>query len=182
MPIEVVIDRAGQIVGYHAGTQWTAEWVADNPDATLTLLAHAGKDCLKREEAAVEWQLPANDRAVFDVSRVVNCKMRIEYEPGSQWMGRIVDAEGFRDALMPELMKQAGLDERGFIFSIKPDAVYIGLRGQDETNVQLKHADFIPMLFGALPPAVLGVPAEATQLLEALFPPRTAQIAPWSYF
>jgi hypothetical protein len=182
MPIEVVEDRAGQIVGYHAGTEWTAEWVADTADASLTLLAHAGKTCLERGEEIVEWYLPANDRIVYDVSRYVNCKARIEYEPGCQWMGRIVDAEGFRNTLLPEITRQAGLDERGFIFSIQPDVVYIGLRGQDETNVQLTHADFLPMLFGVLPPAALNLPDEATPLLEALFPPRTALVAPWSYF
>jgi hypothetical protein len=182
MPIEVVEDRAGQIVGYKAGTSWTLELVADTADAALTLLASVGKTYLENGETTVEVPVPATDRMVYDLSRHVNCKARIEYEPGSQWMGRIVDAEGFRDALLPEITRQAGLDERGFIFTIQPDSVYIGLRGQDETNVQLKHADFLPMLFGVLPPATLNLPDEATRLLEALFPPRTAQVAPWSYF
>ncbi len=181
-PVEVVEDRAGQIVGYRAGSGWIAERVADTAEAALTLLAHAGQAAAERGDEAFEWAVPADDYIVYAVSRTINCKVHIAHYPGSQWMGRIVDAEGFRDALLPEITRQAGLDERGFIFSIQPDTVYIGLRGQDETNMQLQHADFLPILFGALPPATLNMSAEATQLLEALFPPRTAMIAPWSSF
>ena len=181
-PLEVVEDRDGHIVAYRAGSGWIREWASDTEDGTLTLLAHAGKASLENGDDSVTCYLPVNDPIIYHVSRRLNCKAQIAHYPNSQWMGRIVNAEGFRDALLPEITRQAGLDERGFIFTIQPEQVYIGLRGQDETNVQLSHRDFLPMLFGTLPPSILNLPTEATQLLEALFPPRTALIAPWSSF
>ena len=68
------------------------------------------------------------------------------------------------------------------LFDIQPDTVYLGLRGQDTTNIQLDHEQFLRVLFGTTPPAALGLHPDAAQLLNALFPPRVACLARWDWF
>jgi hypothetical protein len=75
-----------------------------------------------------------------------------------------------------------GIDLFGQIFDIQPDTVYIGLRGQDSTNAQLGHDAFLQVMFGSLLPTALDLHPDAVHLLQRLFPPHTAMIAPWDWF
>jgi GNAT superfamily N-acetyltransferase len=183
--VYIVENHNGRIVGYSSSGNKDgqyAEVVAETPEAVHSLLANAGRICQENGEATVKWVVPPDDRVIVYIRRLTRCRLTTYYFRSSQWMGRIVDASGFRAALWPEIMRQTNLDERGFIFSIQPDAIYMGLRGQDTTNVQLTHRDFLQLMFGGLAPDMLHLHPDAAQLLADLFPPRTAMLAPWDWF
>jgi predicted N-acetyltransferase YhbS len=179
--LRVFENRSGQIEGYAAGQGWETEIVAATSAATRSLAAHSGQMALEAGENTVTWLLPPDDRAIYDVRRWLNSEYRIEYNPTADWMGLILDGARLRDILMPEITLQTGLDERGLILDIQPEIVHIGLRGQDE-DIELDHGTFLPVMFGALPPRMLDVSADAQRLLERLFPPRVAMLAPADWF
>ncbi len=178
----LVEDSSGHVVGYAAGFWKGYEVVAETAAAALSLAVHSAGEMLHKEQSEVDWGVPPDDRVVYDLRNWIPTTLKINFHTGAHWMARIVDAEALRSALLPEINEQAGIDLRGLIFDIQPDAVYVGLRGQDTTNVQLGHGAFLQVLFGSLPPHMLDVHPDAAQLLGRLFPPRVAMIAPWDYF
>lgn len=178
----MVEDSSGHVVGYAAGFWKGYEVVAETAAAALSLAVHCGGEMLHKEQAEVDWGVPPDDRVVYDLRRWIPSTHKAHFYTGAHWMARIVDADELRETLLPEINAQAGIDLRGLIFDIQPDAVYIGLRGQDSTNVQLEHGVFLQVLFGSLPPHMLDVHPDAAHLLGRLFPPRVAMIAPWDYF
>ena len=180
-----VVERDGQIVGYIAGHDPSGqhtEVVVATADAARTLLAETARLRQQAGHDTLRWQVTPDDPLLHYARRWLWCKLLISYSPRRDWMGRIVNYAGLRDALLPEMLAHARLDERGLIFDIQPDQVYIGLRGQDTTNAQLDHHQFLPAMLGTLPPATLDLHADAIQLLEKLFPSRVALLAPWDWF
>jgi GNAT superfamily N-acetyltransferase len=180
-----VVERDGQMVGYIAGDDLTgqrAEVVVATPDAARTLLAETA---LLRQAAGhdtLHWQVSPDDPLLHYARHWLWCKLLTSYSPRRDWMGRIVNSAGLRDAILPEMLAHSRLDQRGLIFDVQPDQVYIGLRGQDTTNVQLDHNQFLPVMLGTLPPSTLDLQPDAIQLLEKLFPPRMALLAGWDWF
>jgi hypothetical protein len=180
--VQVVEDQSGQIVGYFTGGDTVHEILVETAAASRTLIAEIGRWYLAEGRETITLIVPPDDRLVYDLRRWIPAALKIHYEPGGHWMARIMNASALRDTLLPEVTARAGLDLRGLIFDVQPEAVYVGLRGQDTTNVQLEQGDFLQVLFGVLPPAALDLQPDATALLERLFPPRVAMIAPWDGF
>jgi predicted N-acetyltransferase YhbS len=179
---QVVEEHSGQIVGYMTGGDTVHEIVVETAAAARTLVAEIGRWYVADEREMVTLYVPPDDRLVHDLRRWLLTVLKVQFEPGGHWMARVIDTQGLRDTLLPEITSQAGLDLRGLIFDVQANAVYIGLRGQDATNVQLEHDDFLQVLFGVTPPGALDLHPDATMLLERLFPPRVAMIAPWDGF
>ena len=180
--VQVVEDQSGQVVGYFTGGDTVHEIIVETEAAARTLIAEIGRWYVADERETVTMYVPPDDRLVYDLRRWIPAVLKTEFEPGGHWMAKIINAPALREVLLPEMMAQAGLDIRGLIFDVQADSVYIGLRGQDATNVQLEQGNFLQVLFGVLPPAMLGLHPDATTLLERLFPPRVAVIAPWDGF
>ncbi|MBZ0299597.1 MAG: GNAT family N-acetyltransferase [Anaerolineae bacterium] len=180
--VQVVTDSSGQIVGYSSGTGHGHEAMAETAAASRTLLALAGRAALENGKETLEWYLPTDDRLIYDARRWLDSTLHIHLLPTGQWMGRVIDPEAFREAILPEITAQAGIDLRGLIFDLQPGTVHIGLRGQDATNMQLDYGAFLQVVFGVLPPPMLDLPSDAAQLLQRMFPPRVAMIAPWDWF
>lgn len=179
---QIVEDDNGQIVGYMTGADTVHEIVVATAAAARTLIGEIGRWYVAEGQALVTLHVPPDDRLVYDLRRWLTTTFKSQFEPGGHWMARVIDGRGLREALLPEMLARAGLDLRGLIFDVQPDVVYIGLRGQDSTNAQLEQGDFLQVLFGVLPPAMLGLHPDATTLLERLLPPRVTMIAPWDGF
>ena len=181
---QVVEDSSGRLVGYIVGIfdNYMFELAADSDKALGALLAETGRTLLAHGPDTLSILVTPDEALLHRVRRMVACEMVTRYVPGADWMARIIDAEGLRQAVLPEMLRQAVSDERGLIFALQPEAVYLGLRGQDSTNVQLDQGTFLQILFGLLPPAALALHPDAVQLLERLFPRRDFLIAPWDWF
>jgi hypothetical protein len=182
--IRVVEDRSGQIAGYLVGFYGNhlIELVADSDETVAALLADSARIFQDGGPEKLSILVLPDEHLLHRIRRMVACEMMTEFVPGANWMARIIDADGLCEAVLPEMLRQTGLDMRGLIFSIQPDRVHLGLRGQDSTGVELDHATFLQVLFGILPPAVLPLHADGVQLLERLFPRRDFVIEPWDWF
>ncbi|NWF69534.1 MAG: GNAT family N-acetyltransferase [Chloroflexi bacterium] len=192
----LVAEDAGQIAGYVRASEQNAlltEVVANSGDAALTLLADAGARYQRAGIARVEWLLPPDDALVYYARLALPVTVSAAYSPDGGWMARLIHSEALVRALLPEIAAQAHstmpeFDPAALQFVCQPDGVQIGLDGQPETFAQLNHQDFIQVLFGSLRPAALalrpdsGLRRAAVRLLEALFPPRMAALAPWDWF
>lgn len=183
--VRVVEDRGGRITGYIAANDPNGHYgevMVDTPEAARTLMAEIGRMRLAAGEELVEWPVAQDDPLIYDAQRWLNCDVETSYYDRMGWMGCIVNPEGFRERLLQEMLLVSRLDERGLIFSIQPETVYLGLRGQDTTNVQLDHGQFLRVMMGWFPAARLDIHPDAVQLLSALFPPRVAGLGRWDYF
>jgi hypothetical protein len=180
----VVEDGNGQIAGYLVGCYANSqlELVAASSEAVAALLADSARIFQDSGPDKLSILVTPDDPMLHRIRRMVPCDLATEFVPGANWMARITDSEGFRAAVLPEMAGQAVLDPRELIFSIQPERVYLGLRGQASTNVELDQGTFLQVLFGILPPAVLSLHPDAIQLLERLFPRRDFLISPWDWF
>ncbi len=176
--VRVVESGAGDLLGYAIGVGGNElEVVVDSQEALGSLLAHLAQDW-----PTLEILMHADEALLHYTRRLVNGVLTTAYTFRSDWMARLVNAAAFRDAILPEMTRQSGIDTRGLIFDIQSEQVYLGLRGQDATNVTLSMADFLELVFGVVPPAVLPLHTDAVQLLERLFPRRPLMIAPLDWF
>ena len=180
----VVKDDSGQIAGYLVGFYGNRqlELVADSDEAVAALLADSARIFQNGGPEKLSILVTADERLLHRIRRMVACEMHIEFVPGSNWMARIIDGDSFREAVLPEMMRQSGLNLRGLSLSIQPNRVYLDLRGQGSTQVELDEGTFLQVLFGILPPAVLPFRPDAVELLERLFPRRDFLISPWDWF
>lgn len=190
----VVQDADGRIVGYTAEREPCSERtevVADTPGAALALLADAGARWSAQGHAHVRWLLPPDDALIASARQHVNVTVSAHYRAAGGWMARLIDTGRLVDALLGELRAQAtatrpDFPARALALDVGADVVQIGLRGEPGTFSALDHQAFIELLFGTLRPAALALrgdvsPAGAA-LLEMLFPPRVAALAPWDWF
>lgn len=192
--VGVVVGDDDRPQGYIAGRDWLApevEVLADTPDAALTLLAHAGTWAQAAGLERLRWLMPPDDALVSFAQRLVAVDVSAHYEPDGGWMGRLLDAQGLIDALLPELLTQArqtlpDLVPEQVIFSSRAGGVEIGLRHQPETVALLSPRDFNQLVFGSLSPTLPAFrrqySAESVRLLQALFPARVAALAGWDWF
>jgi predicted N-acetyltransferase YhbS len=182
--IRVVEDGSGQIAGYLVGFYGNhlIEMVSDSDEAVAALLADSARIFQDSGPEKLSILVLPDEHLLHRIRRMVACEMMREFVPGANWMARIINADGFREVVLPEMLRQSGLDMRGLIFDIQPDSVHLGLRGQDSTSIELDQGTFLQVLFGILPPAVLKLHADGIQLLERLFPRHDFVIEPWDWF
>lgn len=190
----VAVDSGGQIQGYLAGTSPAAsdvEVVADTSDAASTLLAEAGKAGIAAGHYDVRWPLPPDDALASYARELLDVTLSADYAVSGGWMARVIDMRGLLDAMLPEVVAQAGAMLPNFkasslVFQHDSEHVWLGLSDEPDSEVALGYRDFTQVMFGSLSPDTLGkrdrLPPEAVQMLRALFPPRVAALAPWDWF
>jgi hypothetical protein len=187
-------DRAvhGYIAGYNLADE-RVEAVADSPEAALTILRTGGEAFQKAGLPTLRWLIPPDDALVSFARQYLSVTVSARYLPRGGWMARLIDARGFINTLMPEIIAQASATDPRFeaeALVVEPggSGVQIGLRRQPETVSQLNYYDFIQVVFGSLRPAALAVrpysqiQPEGRRLLELLFPPRMAALGCWDWF
>ena len=180
----MVEDGSGQVTGYLVGFYGNQqlELVAESDEAVAALLADSARVFQEGGPAKLSILVTPDEHLLHRIRRMVAGEMHMEFIPGANWMARIINAEGFREAVLPEMTQQSGLDLHDLIFTIQPENVYLGWRGEDSTQVELEQGTFLQVLFGILPPAVLPLHPDAVHLLERLFPRRDFIISPWDWF
>jgi hypothetical protein len=189
--IHVVEDRQRAICGYLAAADLPderAEVIADTPEAASTLLAVFGARYLAAGIDRIRWSVPPDDLLVAYARQLLTVTVSARYQPNDGWLARLIDTQALVETLTPEIVAQARttdprFDPAALVFDCQPDVVQIGLQQRPNTVSRLGHRDFIQIMFGSLRPAALTtLHADAVHLLDTLFPPRMAAIAPWDWF
>lgn len=184
--VALVVEAEGSLRAYAISTFAAGsgmEVVADSPEALISLLSHLGQMALAAEDwPRIEIMMAPDDPLLHYVRWHVSGVLNTAYTYQSNWMARLVNADAFREAILPELTRQAGIDSRGLIFEIQPAWVEIALRGQDSADIILDLPRFMQLVFGTLPPEVLQLGPDAVHLLARLFPRRPLMIAPLDWF
>lgn len=192
---QVVVSKSGAVCGYVVGdlAQDRVEVVADTPEAALTLLAAGGAAFQAAGIPRLKWLVPPDDALVSFARQYLTVTVSAIYRPSGAWMGRLIDARGAIDRLLPEISAQASatdptFDADALVVDPGGQGVRIGLRSIPASFCQLNYRDFIQILFGSLRPAALAVrpysqlQPEGLRLLEMLFPPRMALFGWWDWF
>jgi hypothetical protein len=193
---QVVEDAHGTVYGYIAGhglADERVEALADTPEAALTILKAGGEAHQKAGHKTLRWLIPPDDALVSFARQYLTVTVSARYLPRGGWMARLIDARGFINTLMPEIIAQASSSDPRFeadSLVVEPggSGVQIGLRKRPDTLCQLNYYDFIQVVFGSLRPAALAVrpssqiQPEGRRLLELLFPPRMAVLGCWDWF
>lgn len=188
-PVLVAVTQGNQVQGYlwreNTGNQ--LEMVCDSLPATMTLLSFLGKRMQKLDEPLIQLLIPPDDTIVSFVRQMMDFDVRVMYHHQSGWMARIINSKALLKALLPEITRHASMripnfDSSALYLHSDADAVTIGLQTQPDYELHLSHRDFIQVMFGSLSPTTLALrdqlPFEMVRLLEILFPPRVAHIAP----
>lgn len=191
-PVLVAITQANHIQGYlwreNNGNQ--LEIVCDTLPATMTLLSFLGKRMQKIDEPLIQLLVPPDDTLLAFARQMMDVNVRAIYHYNSGWMARIINSTALLKALLPEIATHArtlipNFNDRDLYLTSEADAVTLGLRNHPNYTIQLSHRDFIQVMFGSLRPESLALrdhlPTEMVQILEALFPPRIASIAPLNW-
>lgn len=191
----VVVDEQDIIWGYvwHLPDDFSArvEVVAETPGAIRTCLAYSGRRWQQAGYERVQWCVPPDDVIIPFAQQMIPLTLTASYFPHRGWLGRVIDARAMLQTLLPEIIAQASItypdgDWSELVLSPVPNGIEIGLRHDRDNRCQLSLRDFMQILFGSLRPETLAVrePLSRTsvQLLEALFPPRVAMLAPWDWF
>lgn len=167
------------------------EVVANSPEAVTSLMAWSGSWFSQRSDEQVSWFVPPDDAIVTYARQFLPINVSVLYQPTAGWMARLIDSSGLLQTLLSELIQQVisvqpNFDANALMFDLQPDRVHIGLSHQRETYCDLSHHDFIQVMFGSLRPAALAtrshIHPEGIKLLDLLFPPRMAALAPWDWF
>lgn len=189
-PIEVVCTPDGTVAGYiwqDAADDDRVEVVADSPDATAALMVRAARRAQSTGQTIIRWSIPPDDAIIACARLLLPVTLSADYYPRSGWMARPVNARGLVKRLLPELeamQRYTGVQSAASpVLKIHASTVEVGT-GSD--LIQLAHQDFIQILFGTLRPAMLAMQHRLDQhqvnVLEQLFPPRVAAIAPGDWF
>ena len=191
-PVLVAVTQADDVEGYiwreNNGNQ--LEIVCDTLPATMTLLSFLGRRMQKIDEPFIQLLIPPDDTIVSFVRQMMNVNVRAVYPYNAGWMARIIDSSALLKALLPEIANHARLTIPDFnsddlYLTSEGDALTIGLRTHPEYELRLSHRDFVQVMFGSLRPTTLALrdqlPIGMVQLLEVLFPPRIASIAPLNW-
>lgn len=191
-PILVAVTGADNVKGYlwreTMGNQ--LEIVCDTLPATMSLMSFLGKRMNNIDEPLIQLIIPPDDTILTFVRQMMTVNIRAVYRYNSGWMARIIDSTSLLTALLPEITSHArtvipNFNSRALYLTSDVDAVTLGLRTHPESGLHLSHRDFIQVMFGSLRPKMLArrdqLPDEMVQLLEVLFPPRIASIAPLNW-
>jgi predicted N-acetyltransferase YhbS len=188
--MQVAQDEQGHIVGYMAAEAPCSprtEIVTDTHAAACALMSVAGQRYRANGQSQIVWYLPPDDALVAFLRAEIDIKLSAHFRPYGGWMARLIDTEGLVQTLLPELQMTlaatATYEPHALRFVCESDVVKLSL---GDIFCQLNHQDFIQLMFGSLRPSALvvrrNVSAQAGALLEALFPPRVAALAPWDWF
>lgn len=179
--MRVAVSTDDVVQGYVIGQ----EILADTPDAAQSIISQLARES---QTETIRWIIPPDDAIVLFARDLLNITISAEYAVIGGWMARLIDTQEIGEALLPELVAQgnsAGINTQQLIFQPKADRVMIGLMNRPTTQCYLAHADFIRLMFGAINIMALGIRAnlhaDGIELLQALFPPRMAMIAPWDW-
>lgn len=188
----VADDGSGNVSGYlFMKPDGNIEVVADSPEATTSLLAWSGRWYDARGDSQVTWFLPPDDVIVTYARQFLPISVSALYHPSGGWMARLIDTYSLVHTLLPELLAHAtainpDLQPESLEFNCQPDRVHIALRHDEDSTCELSHSDFIQIMFGSLRPSALAARIDlhpaGVDLLEMLFPPRMAALAPWDWF
>jgi hypothetical protein len=110
----VAEDAGGRVVGYLVGVYGNhlLELVADRDDAIAALLADTAQIFQDGGPETLSVLVTPDDHMLHRIRRMVTCELNMELLPGANWMARVIDVEGFRDALLPEISSRAGTSWR----------------------------------------------------------------------
>jgi predicted N-acetyltransferase YhbS len=194
--IMVVVDSTGQIQGYiwyrnNEKPGRRTEVVADTPQAIQSLLAYDGRRCHHAGHEKVVWSVPPDDYIIPFAQQMLPLTLSAHYSPTGHWMDRLIDSAALINALLPEINAQASamsldFDPRDLVLEVDSDRVKIALKYQPKSTCYLSLRDFVQVLFGSLRPEMLAIRQhlsyESIVLLQTLFPPRIAALAPWDWF
>jgi predicted N-acetyltransferase YhbS len=191
----VAVDSTGQIQGYlwHRNGEHSArtEVIANTRHAIQTLLAHDGKRFHHAGCDKLVWSVPPDDMIIPFAQTMLPITLNAHYFPTGGWMGRLIDPSAIVQRLLPEIVAQASSMSAKFNpeklrLLVAPDGVEISLQNNPNSQCHLSLRDFVQVLFGSLRPNTLAVrhnlSRESIALLELLFPPRIAALAPWDWF
>lgn len=191
-PVLVAVTQANQVQGYlwreNTGNQ--LEIICDTLPATMSLLSFLGTRMQKIDEPLIQLLIPPDDAILSFVRQMMTVNVRAIYHYNSGWMARIIDSTALLKALLPEIANHARMlipdfDSNQLYLTSEADAVTLGIHNQPQYTLQLSHRDFIQVMFGSMRPISLAIrdhlPMEMVQLLEILFPPRIAAIAPLNW-
>ncbi len=180
-----VVEDEGVLVGYIAAHDSTGRWaevIVKTPIALQAIMAEVGRLNHEAGIETVHWNIALDDPLIYYVRGFLNVKVHIFHEAKKGWMGTIINPVALRNALLLEVLTVSGVAESQLIFEIDAEIIKCGLQGRPQTQVELSHSQFLPLMFGSLPPAVLDVSLQAAELLARLFPPRVSQFAEWDWF
>lgn len=191
-PILVAVTQGDQIQGYlwreTMGNQ--LEVVCETLPATMSILSFLGKRMHNIDEPLTQLIIPPDDTLLSFVRQMMTVNVRAVYRYNSGWMARIIDSTALLNALLPEITSHArtripDFNSRALYLTSDVDAVTIGLHTHPNSGLHLSHRDFIQVMFGSLRPMMLArrdqLPEDMVQLLEVLFPPRIASVAPLNW-
>lgn len=192
-PVLVVVNHADLVQGYlwRDNSGEYLELVTDSLPATMSFLSFLGKRLEKIEEPLISLYIPPDDTILSFVRQMMSVNVRAVYKFNRGWMARIIDSTGLLNAILPEITAHAktffpNFDPTQLYLTVESDAVTIGLHNTPESRLHLTHRDFVQVMFGSLRPSTLALrdqlPLDAVHLLELLFPPRIAAIAPLNWF
>lgn len=191
-PVLVAVTQGDNIQGYiwreNSGNQ--LELICDSLPATMTLLSFLGKRMQKLGEPLVQLLIPPDDVIISFVRQMMDFDVRMIYRNQGGWMARVINSTSLLNALMPEIADHAMklipvLKSFDLYLHSDADAVTIGVNSLPQYELHLSHRDFIQVMFGSLSPVTLALrdhlPLEKVRLLEVLFRPRVAAIAPLNW-
>jgi predicted acetyltransferase len=191
----VVVDNADQLQGYlwHRNSEYSArtEVIAHTTQAIQTLLAYDGWRFHHAGHKKLVWTVPPDDVIIPFAQTILPITLSAHYAPTGGWMGRLIDPSAVVQKLLPEIVAQASSLSAKFKpeklrLQVASDGVEIALQGNRNSYCHLSLRDFVQVLFGSLRPHTLAVrhklSRDSINLLELLFPPRIAALAPWDWF
>lgn len=189
-PVLIAQDDDGVIQGYlwrddHRSDR--VEVVAETPSAVRSFLAVDGQQQTAAGQGSMTWSVPPDDLIVLYARSIVPVRVSAHYYPDGGWMARLIDSQGFVNTILPELNAQLGLAgaQDDLSLTVQPDGVIIRRLSQPDETVTVSLRDFMQLVFGSLRPAELAIrqvmPPSAQMMLEQIFPPRMAALAPWDW-
>jgi GNAT superfamily N-acetyltransferase len=167
------------------------EVLVGTSDAAMTIIAFAGRWYAESGLDTVTWATLPDDPLTTFAREWLELTINVTFKPHGAWMARLVDARTFIKAIIPELSAQAENVIPGFragALNIRPtpDHIEIDIYVAPAVHVTLSHRDFVQLMFGSISAQALGMRSgldfHVVQLLENLFPPRVAALAPWDWF
>lgn len=189
-PVIVAKDDSGAVQGYiwrDQNQSSRVEVIADTADAAQSLLAFDGQRQASAGHGTLTWSVTPDDVVVLYSRLIVPVRLSAHYYPDGGWMARIIDTQSFIATILPELNAQLSGDNNthDIVLSLEPESVEISLRSNPDVRVQTSLQDFMQLTFGSQRPAELAIrqpmSGEAELMLERIFPPRMAALAPWDW-
>lgn len=192
--IYVAVDDNDRPQGYIAIADPDAglvEVIAGSSDAAMTILAFAGRWYQESGLESIQWATLPDDPFTAFARDWLDLTISVTFKPQGAWMARLVDVRGFINMILPELTAQAEMalpDFRSGALKLRPhaDHIEITVYVAPAINLKLSHRDFVQLMFGSISAENLamrvGFAANEVHLLERLFPPRLAALAPWDWF